>query len=118
LVALPGGTSLPVSGNLTEDEVKMSSAAREVTGFLRLLEVTAQLYPDKIRNSTIQLIGDSQSAVQAINQRRSRSSDMNEILKRVFSLCIASGFLVSAVWKPREMLEIEDLLSREPVASD
>jgi hypothetical protein len=109
---------VPEPGNLTEDEVRMSSAAREVMGFLRLLEVTAQLYPDKIRNSTIQLIGDSQAAVQTINQLRSKSSDMNEILKKVFLLCIASGFLVLAVWKPREMLEIEDLLSREPDASD
>lgn len=57
-------------------------------------------------------------AVQAINQFRSRASDVNDALKRVFAICVRSGFNVSAVWRPRDMLVVEDLLSRQPDAPD
>jgi hypothetical protein len=67
LVTLPDGREIPVSGNLTEAEITMSSTAREIIGFLRLLQATARLFPDTIRDSTVQLVGDHQGAVQAIN---------------------------------------------------
>jgi hypothetical protein len=118
LVELPNEKKVKVAGNLTEEEVGMSSTAREVIRFLRFLEATVQLCPNEIRNSTVQLTGDNQAAVLAVNQFRSRASDVNDALKRIFNLCISSDFNVSAVWKPRELLEEEDTLSRQPDASD
>jgi hypothetical protein len=85
-VTLPDGSSVPVAGNLKESEIPMSSTAREVIGFLRLLEATAQMFPDQIKDSTIQVIGDNQGAVQAINQFRSKAIDISDALKKVFSL--------------------------------
>lgn len=118
LVELPSGEQVQVSGNLTEKEVQMSSTAREVIGFLRLLEASVQLAPESIASSTIQLTGDNHAAVLAINQFRSRAPDVTVALKQIFSLCVSSGFTLTAVWKPRELLEAEDLLSRQPDASD
>jgi hypothetical protein len=118
LVLLPDGSKVPVSENLTEEEVLMSSTAREVIGFNKLPEATAHMLPEQVRNSTVQVLGDNQAAVQAINQFRSRASDVNDALKEIFAICVRSGFNVSAVWKPRDMLEAEDLLSRQPDASD
>jgi hypothetical protein len=118
VVVLPDGQSVPVSGDLLEREIKMSSTAREVIGSLRLLQATTQLFPAVIKNSSIQLVGDNQAAVPAINQFRSRSTEVNDALKKIFTLCVLHGFSVSAVWKPRNLLETEDLLSRQPDASD
>jgi hypothetical protein len=97
LVTLPNGEQVPVSGSLTEAEVVMSSTAREVTGFLRLLEATAQLYPETIQGLTVQLMGDNQAAVLAVNQFRSRTVEITYALKKIFDLCVASGFNVSAI---------------------
>jgi hypothetical protein len=86
-VTLPDGREVPVAGSLSEFEVLWSSTAREVIGFLRLLEATAQLFLRQIRNSTVQLIGDNQAAVLAINQFRSKTTDVTESLKSIFKLC-------------------------------
>lgn len=118
VVALPDERKIPVTGTLTESEITMSSTAREVIGFFRLLQATAQLFPETIKNSTIQIVGDNQGAVQAVNLLRSRAADIAEALKGIFQLCVASGFSVTAVWQPRDLLEAEDLLSRQPEASD
>jgi hypothetical protein len=118
VVTLPDGSRVPVSGNLTEDEVKMSSTAREVIGFFKLLQATATLCPGVVKDSTIQLVGDNQAAVIAINQLRSKAADITKTLKEVFKLCIWSGFNVWAVLKPRDQLQEEDMLSRQPDAAD
>jgi hypothetical protein len=96
----------------------MSSIAREITGFLRLLQATSQLFPETVRNSTVQLVGDNQGAVQAINQFRSRAPDIAHALKGIFRLCVESGSSVTALWQPRDLLVAEDLFSRQPDASD
>jgi hypothetical protein len=98
--------------------MEMSSTAREVIGFIRVLEATAQMFPADIKNSSIQLIGDNQAADLAINQLRSRSTEVNDALKEIFALCISAEFSVTAIWKPRDLLETEDLLSRQSDASD
>lgn len=118
LVALPDGSQVPVLGSLAQEEIEMSSTAREVVGFQRLLESASRLFPEQIKDSTIQLVGDNQAAVLAINQFRSRSQDVTKALKGIFALCTSFDFSVTVVWKPRELLEAEDLLSRQPDASD
>lgn len=93
--------------------------AREVVGSLRLLEATVQLFPDMVKDSTIQLTGDNQAAVLAMNQFRSRRAvHVTETLKKIFKLSVSSGFKISAIWQPRDLLEAEDLLSRQPDTLD
>lgn len=43
---------------------------------------------------------------------------MNATLKKVFELCVAHRISITAVWKPRDLLKLEDLLSREADSSD
>jgi hypothetical protein len=117
-ILLPDGKTIPVSENLTEKEVSTSSTARESVAFLRLLEATCELCPDKIRSSSVQLTGDNQAAVQALNEFRTRTSVVNQTLKKVFELCVKYRFSVSAVWKPRDLLKMEDPLSREADSSN
>lgn len=118
LIQLPDGKKVPVFGNLSEQEVLSSSTARESVAFLKLLEATCELYPGHVSNSSVQLTGDNQAAVLAFNEFRTRTSEVNRTLKRVFDLCVKFKFSVSAVWKPRDLLKMEDLLSREPDSSD
>jgi hypothetical protein len=117
LVKLPDGRSVPVLGNLSKAKILMSSAARKATGFLRLLEATRQMFPKTIKNSTVLLVSDSQAAVAALNSFRSKTTEENDILKRIFNLCVTSGATVMAVWQPRDLLDVEDLLSRQPDSS-
>jgi hypothetical protein len=56
--------------------------------------------------------------VLAVNQFRSRAVEITDALKKIFDLCVTSGFNVSAVWKPRDLLEAEDPVSKQPDASD
>lgn len=114
MVRLPDRSTFPVLGNLTEEEVKMSSVAREATGFLRLLEVVAQKHPKDVKDLSVLLMGDSQATVAALNNLRSRTTEVNDILKEIFELCVAFKFNVLAVWHPRDELEAKDLLSRQP----
>jgi hypothetical protein len=109
---------VPVSGNLTESEVQASSTAREAVAFLHLMESACELFPKEIRNSSLQLTGDNQAAVRAFNEFRTRTSTVNEILKRAFALCVSHKISVTASWKPRELLRLEDLLSRQPDSLD
>jgi hypothetical protein len=118
LVELPSGEQIPVARVLSEKEVPLSSTAREVIGLLRLLETSVQLAPQVLKDLTIQLTGDNQAAVLAINQFWSKAPDVTAVLKQIFALCVSTGFSLSAVWKPWDFLEVEDLLSRQPDASD
>jgi hypothetical protein len=44
--------------------------------------------------------------------------DVTEALNKMFTLCVLVGFNIFTVWRPRDLLEAEDLLSRQPNASD
>jgi hypothetical protein len=116
-IKIPGGQTIPVSGNLSEAEVMSSSMAREFVAFLRLIEAACQLCPEDIRHSSLQLSGDNQAAVRAFNEFRTTFT-VNATLKKVFELCISHRISVTAVWKPRDLLKLEDFLSREPDSSE
>jgi hypothetical protein len=77
------------------------------------MEATCELFPGEIRNSSLQLTGDNQAAVSAFNEFRTRTSVVNDTLKKAFALCVSHQITVTAVWKPRDLLQMEDLLSRE-----
>jgi hypothetical protein len=82
------------------------------------MEAACQLFPEEIQFSSLQLTGDNQAAVRAYNEFCTRTSAVNKTLKQVFDLCVKYDVMVSAVWKPRELLKMEDLLSRQPYSSD
>jgi hypothetical protein len=56
--------------------------------------------------------------VRAFNGFRTRTSEVNKTLKKAFDLCVKFQFSVTAVWKPRNLLKLEGLLSREPDSAD
>lgn len=105
-------------GSLTEKEVAMSSTAREMIGFLRILQQAGAKVPELLREAAVLVIGDNQGAVAALNKFSSTAPDVAASLREIFTLCSELDFDVVAQWKPREELSERDALSRVPDASD
>jgi hypothetical protein len=117
-IQVAGKTPFELAGSLTESEVLMSSTAREMIGFLRILQLAAERFPEVLRGAAVLVIGDNQGAVSAINKFNSTAPDVAAGLRGIFELCSNLDFDVVAQWKPREELVLEDALSRFPDASD
>jgi hypothetical protein len=96
----------------------MSSTAREMIGFLRVLQLAAARFPDLLKGAAVLVIEDNQGAVAALNKFSSSAPDIAATLREIFELCASWDFDVLAQWKPREELQDEDALSRVPDASD
>jgi hypothetical protein len=96
----------------------MSSTAREMLGFFRILQQAAAQLPNLLKGSAVLVIGDNQGAVSALNQFRSSARDIAATLRIIFELCSSLDFDVIAQWKPREELAREDALNRFPDASN
>jgi hypothetical protein len=107
-----------LAGSLLESESPMSSTAREMLGFLKILQQAAERFPAILRNSAVLEIGDNQGAVAALNKFSSTAPDVAASLKEIFKLCSSHDFDVVAQWKPRDELALEDALSRVPDATD
>jgi hypothetical protein len=107
-----------LAGSLTEEEVAMSSTAREMVGFVRVIQQAVLRFPDTLKGSAVLVIGDNQGAVAALNKFTSKTLDIASGLKKIFRLCSSWDFDVLAQWRPRKELELEDALSRIPDASD
>jgi hypothetical protein len=107
-----------LAGTLTEKEVAMSSTAREMLGFLRILQLAGARFPELLRESAVLVVGDNQGAVAALNKFSSPAPDVAASLKEIFRLCSSLEFDVVAQWRPRAELAAEDALSRIPDASD
>jgi hypothetical protein len=113
-----GRPPFTLSGSLIEQEVAMSSTAREMIGFLRVLQQAALRFRNTLKGSAILVIGDNQGAVAALNKFTSKAPDIASSLKEIFHLCSSLDFDIVAQWRPRKELELEDALSRVPDASD
>lgn len=115
---LAGSPPLHVAGSLTEAEVSQSSTAREMIGFLRVLQQAVLHHRPLLSGAAVLLVGDNQGAVAAVNSMRSSAPDVNAVLQEIFTLCSEGDFDVLAQWKPRAELAVQDALSRVPDASD
>lgn len=62
--------------------------------------------------------GITQAAVRAFKEFRTRTSEVNATLKKAFKLCVAHQITITAIWKPRDLLKSEDLLSQEADSFD
>jgi hypothetical protein len=113
-----GRPHFELAGSLSEAEVLMSSTAREMLGFLRILQQASTLVLDVFRESAVLVVGDNQGAVAALNKFSSPIPDIAASLRSIFTLCSNLDFDVVAQWRPREELTLEDALSRVPDASD
>jgi hypothetical protein len=58
-ILLPGGRTHLIAGQLSQEEMGMSSTAREVVAFLRVLEAAVQTEPDWMRDAAILIRGDN-----------------------------------------------------------
>jgi hypothetical protein len=96
----------------------MSSTAREMIGFQRILQQAAERFPEILRGSAVLVVGDNREAVSALNKFNSTAPDVAASLQKFFELCSKLDFDMVAQWRPREELEVEDALRRFPEASD
>jgi hypothetical protein len=67
VIKVAGRPHLEITGSLTEAELGMSSTAREMIGFLRILQQVASRFLDMLRKSAVLVVGDNQGAVAAVN---------------------------------------------------
>lgn len=95
-----------------------SSTAREVAGYVEAVRAAALSYGATMRDSSLLITGDSQAAVNCINNFRSSSPDVNDLLRTLFDICLAAGCNVQARWVPRQHIQQADALSRDPDAAD
>jgi hypothetical protein len=96
----------------------MSSTAREVVAFIRILEEASTKHERLLQGGSVLLTGDNQGAVAAVNKFRSKAPDVNSLLKQIFALCSEKDFDIVAQWRPREELQLEDDLSKLLNSSD
>jgi hypothetical protein len=96
VIKVAGRPHFELAGLLTEAELGMSSTAREMVGFWRVLQQAASRFPEVLRESAVLVVGDNQGAVAALNQFRSPAPDIAASLKKIFELCASYDFDVVA----------------------
>lgn len=117
-ILVPGESPQVLSGQLSVDEMAMSSTAREMVAFFRVLEAAVQSQAEHLKDSAVPIRGDNQGAVSALNSFRSPAPDVNAALRGIFELCAQYNFDVVAEWRPRDLMALEDELSKIPDSSD
>lgn len=117
-IHIPGAPPKLVSGEPSLEEMAMSSTAREAVAFFRILKEASDFAPDRMNNSAVLIRGDNQGAVRALNSFRSPAPDVNAALQRIFELSAELNFDVVAEWRPRELMALEDHLSKLLDSSD
>jgi hypothetical protein len=78
----------------------MSSTAREMIGFLRILQQATARFPELLTGSAVLMIGDNQGAVSALNKFTSPAPNVAASLRGIFEICSAHDTDVVAQWKP------------------
>jgi hypothetical protein len=111
---------LQVAGSFSQAEShwRLSSAAREMIGYVRAIRITSETIPEELRGSAVLLHGDSQAAIGALRKFASPLPAIHEQLVDLFQLCSSSDFDIIPRWIPRSQLSEADELSRRPDASD
>jgi hypothetical protein len=65
----------------------MSSTAREMLGFLRILQQAGTRFLELLRESAVLVVGDNQGAMAALNRLSSKASDVAAPLTEIFEIC-------------------------------
>jgi hypothetical protein len=117
-VELEGKDAVKFTRTFSEAQAKSSSTEREIIGYVVGLAVAAQVYPESLAESSVLVLGDSQSGVAALNQMRSSIPMICSALREALKLCAAFIFDITARWILRGENQEADALSREPDASD
>ncbi|GAQ82637.1 putative Reverse transcriptase [Klebsormidium nitens] len=117
-IKIPGKEKLTVAGALSDEEKRMSSTAREMVAFLRVLTEARARAGDALQGAAVLLLGDNQGAVRAVNAMNSRAPDVNEAVRQLFELCVEADFDIIAQWRPRAEMQEEDDLSKHQDSSD
>ncbi|GAQ92363.1 hypothetical protein KFL_009940020 [Klebsormidium nitens] len=92
----PGKDKNTVVGPLSEDERLMSSNAKEMLTFVKVLTEACERTGEALRGAAILLSGDNQGAVRAVNAMSSRALDVNETVRQLSELCVRDDFDVVA----------------------
>jgi hypothetical protein len=117
-IEIAGKEPVQFKGTFSAEQAEASSTEREVIGYVAGLAVAAQVYPAELAESSVLVMGDSQSGIAALNQMRSSVPMICSALKEALELCAAFRFDLTARWIPRGENSAADELSREPDPSD
>jgi hypothetical protein len=117
-ILVPGSQPHLIAGQLSQSEMAMSSTAREMVAFLRVLQTAVRMKPEWLNDAAALIRGDNQGAVSALNSFRSPAPDVNAALQQIFKLSYQHNFDVVAEWRPRDLMALEDELSKLPNSSD
>jgi hypothetical protein len=117
-IQLPSGVRHSVAGTFQPEEAHLSSAAREIIGYVRSIIIASQTFPQHLRNSAVLLHGDSQAALAALKKFASPVPIIQNELKHLFQVCGEFSFDIIPRSIPQDNLTEADELSRRPDASD
>jgi hypothetical protein len=117
-IQLPSGVRHSVAGTFQPEKAHLSSAAREIIGYVRSIIIALQTFPQNLRNSAVLLHGDSQAALAALKKLASPVPIIHNELKHLFQVCGEFSFDIIPRWIPQDNLTEADKLSRRPDASD
>ena len=101
------GARQVAQSEFTADSRGRSSTYRELRGLLAGLGAFA----DALRDTTVVVYGDNQSAVQAL-EIGSKKPDLQDICVRIFALCLEYQIIMVPRWLRRRHLQEEDDVSK------
>jgi hypothetical protein len=115
---IPSAQPILLIADFSVEESSMSSTAREVLAIYHVLRSATQLVPGQVARASIRISVDNQGAASSVNNFRSKAPDVHSAIKKIFFLGAEFSFDVVADWRPRELMALEDALSKAPDSSD
>ena len=97
-----------IMGDLPVDMIGTSSTRREIRGLILLTEQITQT----IREKRVRFMMDSQPAVANLTNGGGRKDDINEEIKRWWTLCEENKIEAQYEWVPREQNTEADIMSK------
>jgi hypothetical protein len=94
-----------------------SSTARELFVMMKAMQSVVQAHGPELQGMRVIYSGDNQAAIAGLNSMRSKKPDINNLIERIWELCLEHGIELEPRWVPRERLQAEDLLSKTPDSS-
>ena len=110
---------LHMVGALPLEVLGASSTHREVAAYTSAILELLRQFGSALRGRRVMLVGDSQSAVKDINKMGAVGHpQITDYIRRLWLACHIAGVSLSATWRPRELLQWADELSKAPDAAD
>jgi hypothetical protein len=116
------GKGMVLQGTLPDDmcaAVGTSSTLREVYAYSKGCQELLRVAGDTLVARRLMLVGDSQAAVNNINKMGMGGDPRGTgLIRELWQACHTAGTSLTAVWRPREMLQVADALSKATDPAD